>query len=330
MDMRKLGATGPLVSKLGLGLMGMSDFYGAADEAEAIATIHDALEAGITLLDTGDFYGTGHNEMLLGKALKGHRRDEVVVSLKFGALRDPAGGFIGYDGRPKSVKNFLAYSLQRLGLDHVDIYRPARLDPDVPIEETLGAIADLRDAGYVRHIGLSEVGAETLRRAAAAQPIADLQIEYSLLSRGIEDAILPTARELGVGITAYGVLARGLIAGSWTPARTGDFDFRAMIPRFQGDNLARNQALAAALRQVADARGITPAQAAIAWVAAQGEDIVPLVGARRRDRLIEALDAATIELSADDLAAIQAAVPKGAAAGDRYPAPQMAFLDSER
>ncbi|HEX8556210.1 MAG TPA: aldo/keto reductase [Sphingomonas sp.] len=330
MDMRKLGATGPLVSKLGLGLMGMSDFYGAADEAESIATVHAALDAGITLLDTGDFYGTGHNEMLLGKALKGRRRDQAVISLKFGALRDPAGGFIGYDGRPKSVKNFLAYSLQRLGLDHVDIYRLSRVDPEVPIEDTLGAIAEMRDAGYVRHIGLSEVGAETLRRAAAAQPIADLQIEYSLLSRGIEDAILPTARELGIGITAYGVLARGLIAGSWTPAKVGDFDFRSMIPRFQGDNLARNQALAAALRQVAEARGITPAQAAIAWVAAQGEDIVPLVGARRRDRLAEALAAAAIALSTDDPAAIQAAVPKGAAAGDRYPAPQMAFLDSER
>jgi aryl-alcohol dehydrogenase-like predicted oxidoreductase len=330
MDMRKLGATGPLVSKLGLGLMGMSDFYGAADEAESIATVHAALDAGITLLDTGDFYGTGHNEMLLGNALKGRRRDQAMISLKFGALRDPAGGFIGYDGRPKSVKNFLAYSLQRLGLDHVDIYRLSRVDPEVPIEDTLGAIAEMRDAGYVRHIGLSEVGAETLRRAAAAQPIADLQIEYSLLSRGIEDAILPTARELGIGITAYGVLARGLIAGSWTPAKAGDFDFRGMIPRFQGDNLARNQALAAALRQVAEARGITPAQAAIAWVAAQGEDIVPLVGARRRDRLAEALAAAAIALSADDLAAIQAAVPKGAAAGDRYPAPQMAFLDSER
>lgn len=330
MDMRKLGATGPLVSKLGLGLMGMSDFYGAADESEAIATIHAALEGGVTLLDTGDFYGTGHNEMLLGRALAGHRRESVVVSLKFGALRDPAGGFIGYDGRPKSVKNFLAYSLRRLGLDHVDIYRPSRVDPEVPIEETLGAIAELRDAGYVRHIGLSEVGSDTLRRAAAAQPIADLQIEYSLLSRGIEEAILPTARELGIGITAYGVLARGLIAGTWTPAAPGALDFRAMIPRFQGDNLTRNQALAAALAEVARTRGISPAQAAIAWVAAQGNDIVPLVGARRRDRLAEALAAAPISLSPEDLKAIEAAVPKGAAAGDRYPAPQMAFLDSER
>lgn len=228
------------------------------------------------------------------------------------------------------MQNFLAYSLQRLGLDHVDIYRPARLDPDVPIEDTLGAIAELKQAGYVRHIGLSEVGADTLRRAAAAQPIADLQIEYSLLSRGIEDAILPTARELGIGIIAYGVLARGLIAGSWTPAPASAFDFRSMIPRFQGENLTHNQALAGALAEVARTRGLTPAQAAIAWVAAQGTDIVPLVGARRRDLLTEALGAATVRLEADDLAAIEAAVPKSAVAGERYPAAQMAFLDSER
>jgi aryl-alcohol dehydrogenase-like predicted oxidoreductase len=330
MDTRKLGLTGPIVSKLGLGLMGMSDFYGAADQQEATATIHAALDAGITLLDTGDFYGTGHNESLLGRALTGRRRDQAIVSLKFGALRDPSGGFIGYDNRPKSVKNFLAYSLQRLGLDHVDIYRPARLDPDVPIEDTLGAIAELKQAGYVRHIGLSEVGAETLRRAAAAQPIADLQIEYSLLSRGIESDILPTARSLGIGVTAYGVLSRGLITGQWTPAPDGGFDFRKMIPRFQGDNLDRNLALAAALRSVAEARGLTPAQVAIAWVAAQGEDIVPLIGARRRDRLQEALGAASIQLDAGDLAAIEAAVPRDAAAGDRYPAAQMAFLDSEK
>lgn len=330
METRTLGRTGPRVSAIGLGLMGMSDFYGAADEAESLATIHAAIEAGVTLFDTGDFYGVGHNESLLGRALKGHRRDQAVVSLKFGALRDPAGGFIGYDARPQAVKNFLAYSLQRLGLDHVDVYRPSRLDPDVPIEDTLGAIAEMRDAGYVRHIGLSEVGAETLRRAAAAQPIVDLQIEYSLLSRGIEDEILPTARELGIGITAYGVLSRGLITGSWTPPKDGGFDFRAISPRFQGENLARNTALAKALAEVAAARGVTPAQAAIAWVAAQGEDIVPLVGARRRDRLAESLAAADLRLTADDLAALEAAIPKGAAAGSRYPDAQMAFLDSER
>jgi aryl-alcohol dehydrogenase-like predicted oxidoreductase len=330
MQQRKLGTTGPSVSALGLGLMGMSDFYGPADEAESIATIHAALETGVTLLDTGDFYGVGHNESLLGRALKGRRREDAVVSLKFGALRDPAGGFIGYDGRPKSVKNFLAYSLQRLGLDHVDIYRPSRLDPDVPIEETLGAIAELKQAGYVRHIGLSEVGADTLRRAAAAQAIVDLQIEYSLLSRGIEEAILPAARELGIGITAYGVLSRGLITGNWQKPPEAAFDFRAMSPRFQPGNIERNLELAEALGRIAEARGVTRAQVAIAWVAAQGSDIVPLVGARRRDRLAEALGGIEVVLSADDVAAIEAAVPKGAAAGERYPAMQMAFLDSER
>ena len=330
MDKRRLGPSGPDVSALGLGLMGMSDFYGPADRAESLATIHAAMEAGVSLFDTGDFYGVGHNETLLGEALRGRRRDDAVVSLKFGALRDPAGGFIGYDGRPKSVKNFLAYSLQRLGLEYVDIYRPSRLDPEVPIEETIGAIAELKQAGHVRHIGLSEVGADTIRRAAAVAPISDLQIEYSLLSRGIEESILPTARELGIGITAYGVLSRGLITGSWTRPPEGGFDFRAVSPRFQGDNLERNMRLAEALGQVAAGRGITPAQAAIAWVAAQGADIVPLVGARRRDRLAEALGAAQVTLTKDDLAAIEAAVPRGAAAGDRYPAAQMAFLDSEK
>jgi len=331
MEQRQLGRTGPQVSALGLGLMGMSDFYGPADEAESIATIHAALEAGVTLLDTGDFYGVGHNETLLGRALKeSSRRDQAVVSLKFGALRDPAGGFIGYDNRPKAVKNFLAYSLQRLGLDHVDIYRPSRLDPDVAIEETIGAIAELQQAGYVRHIGLSEVGPDTIRRAAATARISDLQIEYSLLSRGIEESILPTVRELGIGITAYGVLSRGLITGRWSPPRKGQFDFRTISPRFQQGNVERNLALAEALGRVAEGRGMSRAQAAIAWVAARGEDIVPLVGARRRDRLHEALGALDTALSTEDLAAFEAAVPKGAAAGERYPAQQLVFMDSER
>jgi aryl-alcohol dehydrogenase-like predicted oxidoreductase len=310
--------------------MGMSDLYGPSDRAESIATIHAALEAGVTLLDTGDFYGMGHNEMLIAEALSGGRRDKALISVKFGAMRDPAGGWIGFDARPQAVKNFAAYSLKRLGTDHIDIYRPARLDPNVPIEETVGAIADLVKAGLVRHIGLSEVGAETLRRAAAVHPIVDLQIEYSLISRGIEEAILPVCRELGIGITAYGVLSRGLISGHWDRSPIGKTDFRGSGPRFQAENLDRNLALVEALRSVATAKGVTVAQIAIAWVAAQGRDIVPLVGARRRDRLAEALLAVDVFLDAADLAAIEAAIPKGSAAGDRYNAAQMAHLDSER
>jgi aryl-alcohol dehydrogenase-like predicted oxidoreductase len=304
--------------------------YGPADRKESIATIHAALEAGINLIDTGDFYGLGHNELLIAEALKGVPRDKVIVSVKFGALRDPAGGWVGYDARPAAVKNFLAYSLQRLGLDHIDVYRPARLDSAVPIEDTVGAIADMVKAGYVRHIGLSEMGAETIRRAAAVHPISDLQIEYSLISRGIEQGILPTLRALGIGVTAYGVLSRGLISGHWRKGVAGAGDFRAHSPRFQGANVDTNLALVEALRKVAAAKGITVAQAAIAWVAAQGDDIVPLVGARRRDRLGESLGALAVNLTKDDIAAIERAVPKGAAAGTRYAAPQMAQLDSER
>jgi aryl-alcohol dehydrogenase-like predicted oxidoreductase len=329
METRQLGAAGPRVSALGLGAMGMSDLYGPADRAESIATIHAALDAGINLIDTGDFYGMGHNEMLIAEALAGGRRDGAVISVKFGALRDPAAGWIGFDARPAAVKTFAAYSLKRLGVDHIDIYRPARLDPNVPIEDTVGAIADLVKAGYVKHIGLSEVGAETIRRAAAVHPIADLQIEYSLISRGLEEKILPVCRELGIGITAYGVLSRGLISGHWSKGQQGAKDFRSMSPRFQGDNLDRNLALVDALRKVADAKGVSVAQIAIAWVAAQGKDIIPLVGARRRDRLGEALGALEVRLDAADFAAIDKAVPKGAAAGDRYAAHAMASLDSE-
>jgi aryl-alcohol dehydrogenase-like predicted oxidoreductase len=330
MKTRKLGKTGPDVSELGLGAMGMSGMYGPADRQESLATIHAALDAGVTLIDTGDFYGMGHNEMLIGEALKGVPRDRVVVSVKFGALRNPGGGWSGNDGRPGSVKNFLAYSLQRLGLDHIDIYRPARLDPQVPIEETVGALAEMVKAGYVRHIGLSEVGPVTLRRAASVHPISDLQIEYSLVSRGIEDRILPTARELGIGITAYGVLSRGLISGHWRKDASAAGDFRAYSPRFQGANVDANLGLVASLRQVAEARGLTVAQVAIAWVAVQGQDIVPLVGARRRDRLAEALGALDVILGPEDIAAIEGAVPKDAAAGSRYPSAAMAELDSEK
>jgi len=311
--------------------MGMSDLYGPADDVESIATIRAALDAGVNLLDTGDYYAMGANEMLIGEALSGRERDEALISVKFGAMRGPDGSWLGVDGRPAAVKNFLAYSLRRLGTDHIDVYRLGRYNPEVPIEETVGAIAEMVEAGYVRHVGLSEVGAETVRRAQATHPICDLQIEYSLLSRGIEDEILPACRELGVGITAYGVLSRGLLSGRWSKDReTGPADFRSHAPRFSDENVSRNLELVESLRAVADSLGATVAQLAIAWVLSRGEDIVPLVGARRRDRLEEALGARELELSADDLAAIEAAVPPGAAAGERYDEQQMAVLDSER
>jgi aryl-alcohol dehydrogenase-like predicted oxidoreductase len=330
MEKRKLGSTGPSVSKIGLGCMGMSDFYGPVDRGESIATLHAALDAGITLLDTGDFYGMGHNEMLIREALAGRNRDNLQISVKFGGMRDPASGFVGIDGRPAAVKNFLAYSLQRLGVEAIDIYRPARLDPAVPVEDTIGAIADMVKAGYVRHIGLSEVGSDTIRRAHAVHPIADLQIEYSLIARGIENDILKTCRELGIGITAYGVLSRGLISGHWSKDRSGARDFRLATPRFQGSNLDANLSLVDSLRAIADEVGATPAQIAIAWVAAQGNDIVPLVGARRRDRLTEALGALDMKLTPAHLAALAKAFPPDVAAGTRYAAEQMAHLDSER
>ncbi|GAA3012910.1 aldo/keto reductase [Streptosporangium longisporum] len=333
MTTRTLGSNGPVSAPIGLGCMGMSDLYGPADEAEGVATIHAAIDAGITLLDTGDFYGMGANELLIRDALRARPgdRDKVTISVKFGGLRGPDGAWIGHDARPVAVKNFVAYSLKRLGTDHIDVYRPARLDPAVPIEETVGAIGELVTAGYVRHIGLSEVGAETIRRAAATHPIADLQIEYSLLSRGIEAEILPVCRELGIGVTAYGVLARGLISGHWSRERPmAADDFRAHSPRHSGANLDANLALVERLREVAEERGVSVAQIAVAWVLAQGDDIVALVGARRRDRLTEALGALDVTLSADDLARIERAVPAGAAAGDRYHPTLMAMLDSER
>lgn len=330
MQKTPLGKTGPATSIVGLGCMGMSDMYGPADRTESLATIDAAVEAGITLLDTGDFYGMGHNEMLIGEALKRHRRDDLLISVKFGAQRGPDGLWIGYDASPRALKTACAYSLKRLGVDHIDVYRPARLDPNIPIEETVGAIAELVKAGYVRHIGLSEVGAQTIRRAAAVHPIADLQIEYSLICRGIEDAILPTCRELGIAVTAYGVLARGLISGHWTDRTLAPTDIRGHTPRFQGENLETNLTLVEALRAVANARGVTVAQIAVAWALAQGDDIVPLIGARRRDRLAESLGALTLDLSPADLAAIEAAAPKGASAGARYAPAQMASLDSER
>jgi len=330
MKTTQLGKTGPRVAHIGLGCMGMSDLYGPADRGESLATIRAALDAGITLLDTGDFYGMGHNELLIGEALAGRERERAIISVKFGALRDPAGGWGGIDASPRAVKNFAAYSLKRLGVEQIDIYRPARLDPSVPIEDTVGAIADLVKAGHVKHIGLSEVGADTLRRAHAVHPISDVQIEYSMVSRGIEAGILPAARELGVGITAYGVLSRGLISGHWSRQRAGEADFRGQLsPRFQGDNLDANLALVERVRAIASDMGVSVAQVAIAWVMAQGEDIVPLVGARRRDRLQEALGATQVVLSKADLARLEAAVPQDAVAGSRYNEVQMAHLDSE-
>jgi aryl-alcohol dehydrogenase-like predicted oxidoreductase len=323
MQTTTLGRGGPVVSRAGLGLMGMSGIYGQADDQESIATIHAALDAGITLLDTGDFYGMGHNELLLRDALR-----SVFIQVKFGGQRDPSGAFIGHDASPAAAKNSLAYTLTRLGTDYIDLYQPARLDPQVPIEETVGAIAEMVQAGYVRHIGLSEVGAQTIRRAHAVHPIAALQIEYSLMSRGIEAEILPAVRELGISVTAYGILSRGLLSSG--TARLAPDDPRTRFPRFSGDNHTRNLELLAALEAIAADHGTTAAQLAIAWVASRGEDIIPLIGTKRRDRLAEALKALDLTLSTDDLAAIEAAVPTAAVAGDRYAAAQVAALDSER
>lgn len=322
----KLGSTGPDVFPLGLGCMGMSMTYGDADESESIATIHEALERGVNLLDTGDFYGQGHNEMLLGRALKG-RRDKALLSVKFGGMRDPAGNFIAFDSRPVAVRNSLAYTLTRLGVDHIDVYRPARLDPAVPIEDTIGAIADMVKAGYVRHIGLSEVGVDTIRRAAAVHPIVDLQIEYSLISRGPEDKIFPLLRELGTATTAYGVLSRGLLTAS---KLKGADDYRAHLPRFAGEAGERNRKLADTLARLAAARGASAAQLAIAWVRAKDASIVPVIGARTRAQLVESLGALAISLDAKELAMLEETIPASAAAGTRYNEEHMRMLDSER
>jgi aryl-alcohol dehydrogenase-like predicted oxidoreductase len=334
MQTRTLGRTGPTVSMIGLGAMGMSDLYGPADEAESIATIHAAIDAGVNLIDTADYYGSGHNELLIHRALQERSREDVVISVKFGGQRDPAGGWshAGADVSPAAVKDRLAYTLRRLGTDYVDIYRPGRGNPEIPVEDTVGAIKEMIEAGYVRHIGLSEAGADTIRRAASVHPISDLQIEYSLLSREMEDAILPTTRELGIGVTAYGVLSRGLLSGHWSSGRElAAHDFRATLaPRFEGENLEVNLRLVDALRDVAGDMGITVAQAAIAWVASRGDDIVPLVGARRRERLAESLGAAEVTLDADDLARIEKAIPAGAASGGRYADFLLQGMDSEK
>ena len=329
MRLVRLGRNGPDVSEMGLGCMGMSGGYGPADDAESIATIHAALEAGITMLDTGDFYGSGHNEMLIREALKGGRRDRAFIAVKFGALRGPDLKFLGDDVRPVAARNFLGYSLKRLGTDYVDLYQPARIGPEVPVEDTIGAIADMVQAGFVRHIGLSEASAATIRRAHATHPIAALQIEYSLMSRGIETDVLPTVRELGIALVAYGVLSRGLISDGATRSQ-GSGEIRTRMPRFAAENFSRNLVLIDALRAIAREKGVSTAQLAFAWVRSRGDDVIPLIGARRRDQLNEALGALAIELSAADRAGIEQAVPPEAVAGGRYLPAVLAHLDSER
>lgn len=323
---RSLGRGGPSVFPLSLGCMGMSGVYGPSDESEGIATIHRAIERGVNLIDTGDFYGQGHNERLVSRAIK-DRRDKVLLSVKFGAMRGPDGAWLGFDARPAAVKNFAAYSLNRLGVDVIDIYRPARLDPTVPIEETIGAIADLVKAGYVRHIGLSEVGAETIRRAHAVHPICDLQIEYSLITRKPEAAIFPVLSELGISVTAYGVLSRGLLSGSKI---TGKGDFRGGMPRFAGANLTSNQRLVDELARIAAERGVSASRLAIAWVFAKGENIIPVLGSRRVAQIDDALGAVDLKLTAEEVTRLETAVPASAVAGTRYAEQQMKHLDSER
>ena len=324
-----LGRNGPLVSAFGLGCMGMSGGYGPADDRESIATIHAALEAAITMIDTGDFYGMGHNEMLIRDALAGGKRERAFIAVKCGAMRGPDQKFLGDDARPQAIKNFLAYSLKRLGTDYIDLYQPSRVDPAVPIEDTIGAIAEMVQSGYVRHIGVSEASAATVRRAHAVHPIAALQIEYSLFSRAIERDTLPVLRELGIALVAYGVLAGGLISDRAEASRTAASEIRSRKPRFFAENFAKNIALVEALKSIARDKGVTTQQLAFAWVKSRGDDIVPLIGARRRDQLSEALGALDVKLSAADLARIEAAVPTTAVAGTRYLPAVLAHMDSE-
>jgi aryl-alcohol dehydrogenase-like predicted oxidoreductase len=323
-ETRQLGTNGPRVFPIALGCMGMSGMYGPADEQESIATIHAAIDAGINLIDTGDFYGMGHNEMLIGRAIKGHR-DKVLLSVKFGALRGPDGSWVGYDARPPAIRNFLAYTLTRLGVDYVDTYRPARLDPNVPIEETVGTIAKLIEAGHARYLGLSEMSDDTVRRAHSVYPVSDLQIEYAVITRSPERKVFPALRELGIGVTAYGVLSRGLLSSS---RLLGDGDTRRHFPRFAESNAAQNRTVVDSFRQLAADRNITPAQLAIAWVLAKDNSIVPVIGARTRSQLAESLKSLEVRLSPEEVAHIEAFVPS--VVGTRYDERQMRLLDSER
>jgi aryl-alcohol dehydrogenase-like predicted oxidoreductase len=328
MEQRTLGGQGLVVPALGLGCMGMSQSYGPGDDQESVATIHRALDLGMTLLDTADVYGLSANERLVGKAIAG-RRDAVVLATKFGNQRRPDGSLIRINGEPDYVRQACDASLERLGVDHIDLYYQHRVDRTVPVEETWGAMAGLVQAGKVRYLGISEAAPATVRRAHAVHPISAGQYEWSLFTRDLEDELLATARELGVGLVAYSPLGRGFLSGRITsPDDFGEHDFRRDHPRFTGENFARNLELVDQVRQLAASKGVTPSQLAIAWVLARGDDVVAIPGTKRRSHLEENLGALDVELTGEDLAAIEKVTPRGSVAGERYTPEHMANVDA--
>lgn len=327
MERRTLGSQGLVVSAIGLGCMGMSEFYGTPDEGESVATIQRALELGVDFLDTADMYGPFTNEQLVGKAIAS-RRDEVVLATKFGNERRPDGSWVGVNGRPDYVHRAIDASLRRLGVDHVDLYYQHRVDTEVPVEETWGAMGELVAAGKVRYLGISEAAPATIRRAHATHPLSALQTEYSLFSRDPEDEVLPTVRELGIGFVAYSPLGRGFLSGTITsPDQLAEDDYRRRSPRFMGDNFSKNLAVVERVRELAASKGATPSQLALAWVLAQGDDVVPIPGTKRRSYLEENVASLDLSLSEDELRSIEELAPKGVASGLRYPEPQMARVN---